>query len=158
LVQAGAVAEAAEVARLEVIASTLVGDAYDEVFAAWPAELEGEREVVADEYFGAFQRRSADAAQTLADAGASADDVAALAQVWSAALEAYDPLAPSITVAVPDELTQVVDAAAAAFAEQRVPLPADPSMVVTASTPLTDGFLATACPDEGWIVGQDVDA
>jgi hypothetical protein len=158
LVQASATAEAAEVARLEVIASSLVDDAYDDVFAAWPVELESERDVVADEYFGAFQRRSADAAQALADAGASPDDVAALGQAWSAALEAYDPLAPAIGVAVPDGLDSTVDAAAIAFAEQRVPLPADPSMVITASTPLTDEFLATACPDEGWIVGQDVDA
>jgi hypothetical protein len=158
LVQAGAMAEAAEVARLEVIASTLVGDAYDDVFAAWPAELERERDVVADAYFGAFQRRSADAAQSLADAGASSDDIATLADAWATALEAFDPLAPSIGVAVPEDLEQTVDAAAIAFAEQRVPLPADPSMVITASTPLTDEFLASACPDEGWIVGQDVGA
>jgi hypothetical protein len=31
-------------------------------------------------------------------------------------------------------------------------------MVVSASTPLTDEFLADACPDEGWIVGQDIGA
>ena len=36
------------------------------------------------------------------------------------------------------------------------PLQADPSMVITADTPLTDEFLGTACPDQGWIVGQDV--
>jgi hypothetical protein len=29
-------------------------------------------------------------------------------------------------------------------------------MVITVETPLTDAFLATACPDQGWIVGQDV--
>jgi hypothetical protein len=158
LVQAGAMVAPAEVARLEVIASTLVDDAYDDVFAVWPAELESERDVVAQDYFGTFQRRSADAARALADAGASPDDVVALSEAWSAALEAYDPLAPAIAVAVPAGLDQVVDSAATAFAQQRVPLPADPSMVVNASTPLTDEFLATACPDQGWIVGQDVGA
>jgi hypothetical protein len=158
LVQAGAMVDPAEVARLEVIASTLVGDAYDDVFAAWPAELESERDVVAQDYFGTFQRRSADAARALADAGASPDDVVALSEAWSAALEAYDPLAPAIAVAVPAGLDEVVDAAATAFTQQRVPLPADPSMVVSASTPLTDEFLADACPDEGWIVGQDIGA
>ena len=66
LVQAGArSAIRPQVARLEVIASTVVEDAYDDVFAAWPAELETERDVVADGYFGAFQRRSADAAAAL---------------------------------------------------------------------------------------------
>jgi len=62
----------AQVARLEVIASTVVQDAYTDVFAVWPAELESERDVVADAYFGAFQRRSADAATALAGAGATA--------------------------------------------------------------------------------------
>jgi len=50
-----------EAARLEVIASTVAGDAYGAIFAAWPDELAGEQATVADAYFGAFQRRSADA-------------------------------------------------------------------------------------------------
>jgi hypothetical protein len=155
LVQAGAAGDPGHVARLEVIAATVVGDAYEAVFAAWPAELESERDVVADAYFGAFQRRSADAAAALAAAGASAADVAALAQVWNTTLEQYDP-ATTIAVDVPAELAPVVDRAAVLFTEQRVPLQQDPSMVITAATPLTDAFLATACPDQGWIVGQDV--
>ena len=64
LVQVGAAGDPVQLARLEVIASTVVQGAYGDVFAAWPAELESEREVVADAYFGAFQRRSADAAST----------------------------------------------------------------------------------------------
>jgi hypothetical protein len=158
LVQAAFNAEQAEAMRLEVIASTLVGEAYDAVFAAWPSELEPERELVAADYFGAFQRRSAEARQTLVEAGASDADVAAIADVWARTLEQYDPLAETIVVALPDELEPVVTAAAVAFAERRVPLPADPSMVITAETPMTDAYLASGCPDEGWIVGQDVQA
>jgi hypothetical protein len=155
LVQAGAAGDPAQVARLEVIASTVVQDAYDDVFAAWPAQLESEREVVADGYFGAFQRRSADAAAALGAAGASDADIAALAEGWDAALAAYDP-STAFDVSVPPDLEPLVDEAAAAFSDQRVPLQADPSMVITVETPLTDAFLATACPDQGWIVGQDV--
>jgi hypothetical protein len=155
LVQSGAAGDPGHVAPLEVIASTVVQDAYGDVFAAWPAELETERDVVADAYFGAFQRRSADAAAALAAAGASDADVAALAQVWNMTLEGYDP-ATTIAVDVPPELAPLVDQAAVLFTEQRVPLQQDPSMVITADTPLTDAFLATACPDQGWIVGQDV--
>jgi hypothetical protein len=155
LVQAGAAGDPAQVARLEVIASPLVQGAYDDVFAVWPEQLESEREVVADAYFGAFQRRSADAAAALSAAGASDADVAALAEAWDAALAQYDPSA-TVVVAVPPDLDPLVTQATAAFSEQRVPLPADPSMVITADTPLTDEFLATACPDQGWIVGQDV--
>ena len=155
LVQAGAAADPAHVARLEVIASTVVQDAYDDVFAVWPAELENERDVVADAYFGAFRRRSADAAAALAASGATDADIAALAQAWDAALEQYDPSA-TVDVAVPPDVEPFVDQAATAFSAARVPLQADPSMVITAETPSTDAFLATACPDEGWIVGQDV--
>ena len=155
LLQAGAAADPAHVARLEVIAATVVQDGYDDVFAVWPAELESEREVVADAYFGAFQRRSADAATALADAGATDADIAALAQVWDAALAQYDP-SSTVDVVVPPALEPLVDEAAIAFGAARVPLQVDPSMVITAETPLTDAFLATACPDEGWIVGQDV--
>jgi hypothetical protein len=155
LVQAGAALEPFQVARLEVIASTVVQDAYDDVFVAWPAQLESERDVVADAYFGAFQRRSADAAATLAAAGATDADVATLAQAWDAALAQYDPTT-TVDVAVPPELEPTLDHAASAFSAQRVPLAQDPSMVITAATPLTDDFLATACPDDGWIVGQDV--
>lgn len=155
LVQAGAAADPVAVARLEVIASTVVQDAYHDVLAVWPAELASERDVVADAYFGAFQRRSADAAAALADAGASDADITALAQAWDAALAQFDP-SSTVAVAVPPGLDSIVDQAAAAFGAARVPLPADPSMVITAETPLTDAFLATACPDEGWIVGQDV--
>jgi hypothetical protein len=155
LVQAGAAGDPAQAARLEVIASTVVQDAYDDVFAAWPAQLESERAVVADGYFGAFQRRSADAAAALSAAGASDADVAALAEAWDAALAAYDP-STTFDVTAPPDLDPLVSQAAAAFDDQRVPLQADPSMVITVETPLTDAFLATACPDQGWIVGQDV--
>ena len=48
LVQVGAAGDPVQLARLEVIASTVVQGAYGDVFAAWPAELESEREVVAD--------------------------------------------------------------------------------------------------------------
>lgn len=155
LIQAGAANDPAQVARLEVIASTVVQDAYTDVFAAWPAELDSERDVVADAYFGAFQRRSADAAAALAGAGATAADVAALAAAWDAALAQYDP-STTVEVAVPPDLEPLLAEAAAAFAQARVPLQQDPSMVITAETPLTDAFLATGCPDEGWIVGQEV--
>jgi hypothetical protein len=155
LVQTGAAGDAAHVALLEVIASTVVQGAYDDVFAVWPAQLESEREVVADAYFGAFQRRSADAAAALSAAGATDADVAALAEAWDAALAQYDP-STTVDVAVPPDLEPLVDEASNIFSEQRVPLQADPSMVITADTPLTDEFLGTACPDQGWIVGQDV--
>lgn len=156
LVQASASGPSERVARLEVIASSVVADAYDDVFAAWPEQLESEREVVADGYFGAFLRRSADARAALVGAGATDDELDRLAEVWTDALAAFDPGASEIQVAVPGELEPLVTEAAQTFAAQRAPLPADPSMVIVVSTPLTDAFLASACPDQGWIGGQEV--
>lgn len=147
--------DADEAMRLEVIASGVVGDAYEALFAVWPEPLASERQLVADGYFGPFQRRSLDALAALADAGADDAAVDRLAAVWVDALARRDPSEPSITVTVPDDLADAVEAAAATFAARRVPLPADPSMVITASTPLTDDYLTTACPDQGSIVGQD---
>ena len=79
-----------------------------------------------------------------------------MAAAWRAGLAAYDPNVGGIDVALDNDLEPVVASAARAFAAVRVPLADDPSMVITAATPLTDRFLATACPDQGWIVGQEV--
>jgi hypothetical protein len=157
LVQANFAGDPAEATRLEVVAAPLVATSFDDVLAAWPSELEHERELVADGYFGPFQRRSADALQALRESGASDDDIARLAESWSVALAAYDPMAFTIAVSVPPDLEQLVADAAALFAGRRVPIPEDPTMVIAVETPDTDAYLATACPDEGWIVGQDVD-
>lgn len=145
-----------QAARLEVIASTVTGDAYDAIFAVWPAELAGEQQTVADRYFGAFQRRSADAFAALDGAGATATDVEQLAIAWVDALATRNPSEPELAVELTDDLAALVDEAGAAFAAARVPLTSDPSMVITAATPLTDDYLATACPDQGSITGQDV--
>lgn len=153
---ASAFGDPGDAARLEVIAAPTVAAAYDALFAAWPDELAVEREVVADEYFGAFQRRSAAALDQLVEAGAGHEEQVMLVDVWVEALAGRDPGNPVLSVEVPAELAPLVDDAAAAFAAARVPLTADPSMVITAETPLTDDFLVTACPDQGSLVGGEV--
>jgi hypothetical protein len=153
---AAAFGSAEESARLEVLASTVVGDAYEAIFRAWPAEVESEREVVADQFFGAFQRRSADALAALSAAGADEADLAELAALWVDALAARDPGNPVLAVDVPEELAGTVVAAVDGFTAQRPPFMADPSMVITASTPLTDDYLLSACPDQGSIFGENI--
>jgi hypothetical protein len=153
---AAAFGPADDAARLEVLASTVVADAYDAIFLAWPAELESEREVVADEFFGAFRRRSADALAALSEAGADDDDIAELADLWVDALAGRDPGNPVLEVDVPEELAGTVVAAVGGFTAQRPPFTQDPSMVITASTPLTDDYLQTACPDQGSIFGENI--
>jgi len=145
-----------DASRLEALASTVVADSYEAMFAAWPAELDSEEAVVADGYFGAFQRRSADALAALSEAGADAADIDRLAEVWGDALARRSPSDPVLAVDVPADLAGVVAAATDDFAAQRPPFTQDPTMVITVETPLTDQFLASACPDQGSIAGGDV--
>ena len=155
LVQSAFAGDAAAVRRLELIAAPLVTAAYDELFEAWPAGLASERDVVADAYFGAFQRRSLDALAALEAAGATGDQLERLGRAWRDGLATYDPNVGGIAVTLGDNLEALLAAAAETFAAARVPFSDDPSMVITAETPLTDQHLATGCPDQGWIVGQD---
>ena len=69
---AGAFGGPAESTRLEVIAAPVVGEAYTSIFGVWPADLGSEQDVVADAYFGAFQRRSADASAAARAGGGDA--------------------------------------------------------------------------------------
>jgi hypothetical protein len=156
LVQSAFEGDAAAVRRLELIAAPLVTAAYDELFEAWPTGLASERDVVADAYFGAFQRRSLDALSALEAAGATGDELDRLGRAWRDGLATYDPNTGGIAVTLGDDLEALLATAAETFAAARVAFGDDPSMVITAETPLTDQYLATACPDQGWIVGQDV--
>lgn len=156
IVQSAFTGDSAAVSRLEVVASPLVTESYGALFDAWPVTLESERDVVADAYFGAFQRRSEAALEALIDAGAADADLEALAARWQEALAGYDPVNVELDVALDPDLADLVDTAAATFAAARPPIADDPSMVITAETPATDSFLATACPDQGWISGADV--
>jgi hypothetical protein len=139
---------------LEVVAAPTVTAAYEELLANWPAELDGERDVVADDYLGPFARRAERARQALRDAGADDALVATVEQAWLAALAARDPSVPDVVVDLPDEVWTVVDAAAADLGAQLVPIPDDPSLVTDAEVPLTQRFLEDNCPDQGTLSGD----
>lgn len=62
-----------------------------------------------------------------------------------------------MTPVLADELWDLVDVAAADFAGELVDFVDDPSMRITVATPLTDAYLATACPDQGALTGAEVD-
>jgi hypothetical protein len=157
LVGSSFLADPVEVARWEIAASPVVASSYADLLANFPGELAAEAETVADGYFGALERRSADAAAALAATGATADQVERLATSWLSALAARDPASPDIGLEVPADLTDVVDEAAAAFRSRRTQFASDPSMVIGVDTPLTDSYLETACPDRGALTGQEID-
>jgi hypothetical protein len=144
------------VARWEVAAASVVLGAYDEMLELLPAELEPERQLLVDGYFGVLARRAEAAAEALAAADPDGAASQPLADVWLDALASRDPSTPDLVFDVPDELAPIVDDAAARLQAARVPIGIDPSMSVTVETPLTDEFLTT-CPDQGTLAGGEVD-
>lgn len=145
----------AVVPAMEVVASPVVDRAYDAMFAAWPQELADERDVVADGFFGPLGRRADVALDALARAGATDDDLDALAAAWEAALVARQPDDPVVTPELSDELSSIVLTATLDFDALLVGIVDDPSMRITVETPLTDAYLATACPDQGSLLGTE---
>lgn len=145
------------VPAMEIVAAPIVDGAYEAMFAAWPDELAAERDAVADGFFGPLDRRAEAALDALVAVGATDGDLAALGAAWTDALAARQPDDPVLTPALDEELRALVDAAAAEFASQRVDFVLDPSLRITVDTPLTDAYLATACPDQGALTGGEVD-
>lgn len=150
-------ADPATVAEWEVAAAPVIAAAYDDLLANFPDELSSEADVVADGYFGALQRRSADAGEALAATGAGDGVIAEIAAAWLEALAMRDPFSPELELAVGDEAAAVLAAAGQSFASARVEFHLDPSMVVGVETPLTDAYLETGCPDQGTLTGQEVE-
>jgi len=146
------------VPEMEIVAAPVVVAAYDQMFDVWPAELETERDVVADGYFGPLRRRAEAAIEALERVGASGEQIADLGDAWVAALAERRPDDPTVTPQLDDELSSLVDAAAAELLAERVEFIDDPSMRISVETPLTDVHLVTACPDQGALTGAEVDA
>ena len=146
-----------DTAALEIVAAPVVVDAYDELLANWPEELETERELVADRFLGPFARRATTARGILVAAGADEAMLDVIREAWLAALAARNPEQPDLAVDLPDDVWPVVDAAAVELGATLVPVPADPSLVTDVEVPLTEQFLAEHCPDRGTLGGGDVD-
>lgn len=145
------------VPAMEVVAARVVEDAYAAMFEAWPEELVSERDLVADGYFGPLARRAEAALEALDRVDATEEQVDELGRAWVDALAERRPDDPTLTPVLTDDLWALVDAAAAELSSQRVDFLDDPSMRITVETPLTDAYLATACPDQGSLTGAEVD-
>lgn len=147
-----------QLSSLEVAASPTVTAAYDELFANWPEELASEADLVAEDFLGPFARRLDDARSALTDVGADAATIDTIASAWVEGLARRDPSTPEFVLDLPDETWATIDAAAQEFAARRVAFGDDPSLVTDVRTPLTDEYLATSCPDQGTLSGQEIDA
>jgi len=147
-----------QLASLEVAAAPTVTDAYQQLITNWPDELSSEAELVAEDFLGPFARRLAAAREALDAAGADEATIAVISDGWVAGLAGRDPTTPEFVVDLPDEAWVVIDEAAALFGAQRVPFRDDPSLVTNVETPLTSEYLATSCPDQGTLAGQEVES
>lgn len=145
-------------AEMEVMAAPVIAASHDAMFAAWPDELAGERDAVADGFFGPLDRRADVALAALADAGADGDDLAAIGAAWVSALSRRDPADPVLLAELDERLASLVAAATGAFTARLIGIADDPSMRITVATPSTDAYLATGCPDQGALAGTEVDS
>lgn len=145
-----------QLASLEIVASPTVTEAYDDLVSNWPDELSSEADLVAEDFLGPFARRLEVARDALEDAGVDDATVTTISDAWLDGLAQRDPTTPEFVVDLSDDVWAVVDAAAEGFAAQRVPFSSDPSLVTNVQTPLTTEYLATTCPDQGTLSGQEV--
>jgi hypothetical protein len=148
------VGDPADAARNEVAAAGAILRAVDELDANLPTELEAERaDLMA--LVGPLSQRAATARDALLAAGVTDDGVTALADAWIDTLVQAGTDDPSIVVSLPGSIDAAsVDAAAAAFADERPPLGQDPALTTDAETPQTTRYLQN-CPDQGTLLGND---
>ena len=146
-----------ERAFVEVVAAPTVVAAHADMAALWPEAIDAEAGVALDEVFGPFARRLAAATDALDAAGLSADQRAALDAAWLRFLADRDPTDAEVDVDVGDEIAAVVATAVPAYLDEVGPWADDESLVTAASTPLTDAYLATECPDQGTLAGGEVE-
>lgn len=140
--------------EIELAGSTTVVGAYADLFAHWPTELEPDR-ATAEQVFGPFAARAADTATVLEQAGAGADDLAALEAAWLAALANRNPESPDVELDLDGDLADLLRAAAETMYNTRGPLNRDPSLETDLEPVLTYEYLARTCPDEGLLAGGD---
>ena len=141
--------------RLEVIASAAVWSAGQTMADEFPESVASEREIFLDDTIGPFVRRADHSSAELRAAGLADGDIEQLGDAWLRALVEAGVDDPEIVVAVPDGLTEAVDAATEAFAANVPVIAADPSLITRAEAPATLGYLADNCPDQGILAGND---
>lgn len=144
-------------AFIEVVAGPTVAVAYAEMAETWPDEIAAESSIALEDAFGPFARRLAAASDALSAAGLTAEQGVALDDAWVSFLAERDPADAEVNLVVADDLNAVVASAVPLYLDVVGPWAEDESLVTEASTPLTDEYLATRCPDQGTLLGGEID-
>ena len=150
----GAVAQNA--LRLEVAASGAVMGAVADLDASMPAEADAERDAFLGELLGPFTDRARIATEALIAAGLTAEQVDELGELWLATVAGAESQDPDLVLVVPSAYQPAFDDAVASFSADVVPVNEDPSLVTDAVAPRTLSYIATTCPDQGILAGNDV--
>ena len=145
------------VAELEVLAAGTVDGAYAALGESWPAELDDERSAALDDSLGPFAQRVGGIADRLAVLGVDAEQQDAIDAAWLDALARRDPNDPTVAVALDPVLEGLVALAAAEHLAAAGSWFDDDTLVTSVATPATDVYLATNCPDQGTLAGQDAE-
>jgi hypothetical protein len=138
--------------RLEVLAAAAVVDAVRALDSDLPAELEEERVPLVADFAGPYFAR-ASAADGLLDV----DVREAFAASWIAQLAEQGVDDPFLEVDLPGVADPTLFAAAVeSFSAAFPSIVEDPSLITDVQIPLTDAYLASNCPDQGILGGNDV--
>ena len=145
-----------DAARAEVAASPTVVAAVAGLDDNLPDELATERQALTVGLVGPLARRAGVAVDALATAGLTTAEIAAIGDVWLAALTATGLEEPIDDLALDPGVVDRFDEAVSALAAARPSIVEDPALITDAQTPLTSAYLADHCPDQGLLAGNDV--
>lgn len=144
-------------AFIEVVAGPTVVAAHAAMTETWPDEIAAESSTALDDAFGPLARRLAAASDALAEAGLTDEQQVALDDAWLAFLTERDPTDVEVDLVVADDLDAVVAAAVPLYLATVGPWAEDETLVTSVTTPLTDAYLATQCPDQGTLAGGEIE-
>ncbi len=142
--------------RLEVAASGAVVAAVADLDASMPAAVADERDAFIDGLLGPFTNRARTASAALITAGLTVEQVDELGGLWLATVAGAEAQDPDLVLVVPSADQPAFDDAVASFAAEVVPISEDPSLVTDVAVPGTFAHIASTCPDQGILAGNDI--
>ncbi len=86
--------------------------------------------------------------------GLTTDEIDELGERWLVALS--QPQNPDLVVFVSPALASTLDDALASFSASVAPINADPNPITDATAPDTLAYIASNCPDQGVLAGNDI--
>lgn len=141
--------------RLEVAASGAVVGAVADLATSMPADLDDERDAFLSELLGPFANRARIASEALIAAGLTVEQVDELGDLWLATVAGTESQDPDLLLAVPSGFQPAFDDAAISFSAGVVPISDDQDLVTDAAAPQTLSYIASTCPDQGILAGND---